>query len=278
MRRGSFETVRFERAALAARSTFRRAAALCLLLVFLVRVRSTARARPRTVTPARRRARRAAGAYWFPHMDALKLLKQDHRDVEALFKRYEHAGDGAAKLKKQISERVIESLSKHAAIEEELFYPAARELSEDLEDLVLEALEEHHVAKATLAELEKMKADDDRFDAKMTVLIENIRHHVKEEEGELFPELQQLMSTAQREALGAAMKQAKSSAPTRPHPMAPDTPPGNFISSPLAAVLDLGKDMVRGAVHSAKRAMRNGRAAAARARRSPRRSTRGRRS
>ncbi|MBL8951895.1 MAG: hemerythrin domain-containing protein [Myxococcaceae bacterium] len=118
-------------------------------------------------------------------MDALKLLKQDHREVEALFKRYERAGDGATKAKKQLARRVTELLSKHAAVEEELLYPAARELSKDLEDLVLEALEEHHVAKATLAELEKMSPDDERFDAKMTVLIENIRHHVEEEEGEL---------------------------------------------------------------------------------------------
>src|SRR5689334_21942923 len=162
-------------------------------------------------------------------MDALKLLKQDHQEVEAQFKRFENAGDDAHQTQKKIAEKVIELLSVHAAVEEELLYPAARELSEDLEDLVLEALEEHHIAKATLAELEKMSPDDERFCAKMTVLMESIRHHVEEEEGELFPKLRQLMSTAQREALGAAMKQAKGEAPTHPHPMAPDTPPGNTI-------------------------------------------------
>jgi hemerythrin superfamily protein len=178
-------------------------------------------------------------------MDAIKLLKQDHREVEALFKRFEKAGEKAVKQKQQIAHQVIKLLSIHASVEEELLYPAARELSEELEEQVLESLEEHHVAKATLAELDKMKADDERFHAKMTVLIENIRHHVKEEEQELFPMLRKLMSNAQLEALGAAMKQAKGKAPTRPHPMSPDEPPGNFISSALAKILDTGRDMVR---------------------------------
>src|SRR5437870_687145 len=110
-------------------------------------------------------------------MDAIALLKQDHREVEDQFKRFEQLGDNAHKQMQSIGERVIGLLSKHAAIEEELFYPAARELSEDLEEKVLESLEEHHVAKATLAELEKMSADDERYCAKFTVLMENIRHH-----------------------------------------------------------------------------------------------------
>ena len=180
-------------------------------------------------------------------MDAIKLLKEDHRQVEALFKRFEKAGENAKKQKRTIAHQIIKMLSQHASVEEELLYPAARELSEDLQEMVLEALEEHHVAKATLAEIDKMSPEDERFDAKMTVLMENIRHHVKEEEGELFPKLRKLMSNAQLEALGAAMKQAKGKAPTRPHPMAPDEPPGNFISSALAKILDSGRDMVRAA-------------------------------
>lgn len=187
-------------------------------------------------------------------MDAIKLLKEDHRQVEALFKRFEKSGEKAVKQKQAIAYQVVKMLSQHASVEEELLYPAARELSKDLEEQVLEALEEHHVAKATLAEIDKMSADDERFDAKMTVLMENIRHHVKEEEQELFPMLRKLMSTAQLEALGAAMKQAKGKAPTRPHPMAPDEPPGNIISTALAKILDAGRDMVRGATRRPSRA------------------------
>ncbi|MBK7864757.1 MAG: hemerythrin domain-containing protein [Archangiaceae bacterium] len=214
-------------------------------------------------------------------MDAIKLLKQDHQDVEALFKRFEKSGDEAYQTHQRIGEQVIKLLSIHAAIEEEFLYPAARELSEDTQDMVLEALEEHHVAKAVLAELEKMSAEDERYCAKLTVLMENIRHHVKEEEGELFPQLRKLMSNAQLEALGAAMKQAKGSAPTRPHPMAPDSPPGNIISGALAKVLDTGKDLARDAMRSAKR-VASSRFEGARARRStrkaPSRQPKGRRS
>ncbi|MFY0573654.1 hemerythrin domain-containing protein [Cystobacter fuscus] len=110
---------------------------------------------------------------------------------------------------------------------------------------MLEALEEHHVAKWTLNEIERMSPEDERFDAKVTVLMENIRHHVKEEETELFPKLERLMAKAELNALGAALEQAKTLAPTHPHPMSPDTPPGNVISDALAKILDMGRDAAR---------------------------------
>jgi hemerythrin superfamily protein len=176
-------------------------------------------------------------------MDALKLLKQDHRDVEALFKQFEKAGDGALARKEEICRQVIRLLAIHSNIEEQVLYPAAREVSEELESKTLEALEEHLVAKWTLAALEKMKADDERFEAKMKVLMDSIRHHVEEEEGELFPELSKLMGKEQLEALGAAMAQAKKLVPTHPHPRAPDEPPGNLVAGPMAKVLDTGRDL-----------------------------------
>lgn len=188
-------------------------------------------------------------------MDAIKLLTQDHRAVERLFKSYERAGDRAGKQKRQVADAVIRALSIHASIEEQLLYPTARELSDTLDDQVLEALEEHHVAKATLAELEKMSSTDERFDAKMTVLMENIRHHVEEEEEDLFPKLRRLMAAEDLAALGEAMEGARKLAPTHPHPMAPDSPPGNIVSGVLAKVLDTGKDVVRGTARSARRAV-----------------------
>jgi hypothetical protein len=101
-------------------------------------------------------------------------------------------GQGTGALDKALDARpiplqVIRELSIRASIEEQFLYPTARELSDTLDSQVLEALEEHHLAKATLAELEKMAPSDERFDAKMTVLMENIRHHVDEEEEDLFP-------------------------------------------------------------------------------------------
>lgn len=188
-------------------------------------------------------------------MDALKLLTQDHRNVERLFKTYERTGEGASKQKQRLSDRIIRELSMHAAIEEHLLYPTARELSERLDEQVLEALEEHHLAKGTLVELEKMSPRDERFDAKMAVLMENIRHHVEEEEGELFPRLKRLLDRAELAVLGEAMEEAKKKAPTHPHPMAPDSPPGNVVSDALAKILDSGKDLVRGTARSATRAV-----------------------
>jgi len=188
-------------------------------------------------------------------MDAIKLLTQDHRSVERLFKAYERAGERAIKEKQRLADQVVRELSIHASIEEQFLYPSARELSDKLNSQVLEALEEHHLAKATLAELEKMSPRDERFEAKMTVLIENIRHHVEEEEEDLFPKLRRLMDSAGLEVLGEAMEAAKKVAPTHPHPMAPDSPPGNIVSGVLASILDSGKDLVRGTARSARRAV-----------------------
>ena len=121
-------------------------------------------------------------------MNAIKLLKEDHRTVEALFKRFEKAGDEAYKEKQEIAEQIIKELSIHAAIEEQLLYPAARARGDAaLEDIVLEALEEHHMAKWTLDEIDKMSPEDERFDAKVTVLMENIRHHVEGGGGRAVP-------------------------------------------------------------------------------------------
>lgn len=178
-------------------------------------------------------------------MDAIKLLTQDHRSVERLFKAYERAGDRASKEKQRLASQVIRELSIHASIEEQFLYPTARELSEKLNSQVLEALEEHHLAKATLAELEKMSPSDEGFDAKMTVLMENIRHHVEEEEEDLFPKLKRLMDSADLAVLGEAMEAAKR--------MAPDSPPGKIVSDALAKILDSGKDLVRGTARLATR-------------------------
>lgn len=191
----------------------------------------------------------------FEGMDAIKLLIEDHRSVERLFKAYERAGERAIKEKQRLADQVIRALSIHASIEEQFLYPTARKLSDKLNSQVLEALEEHHLAKATLAELEKMSPRDERFDAKMTVLIENIRHHVEEEEEDLFPKLKRLMDSADLAVLGEAMAAAKKVAPTHPHPMAPDSPPGNIVSGALASILDSGKDLVRGTARSARRAV-----------------------
>ena len=108
--------------------------------------------------------------------------------MEQLFKRFEKAGDRAFAEKRRLADQIIEALSKHAAIEEQVFYPVARATVPDTEDIVLESLEEHHIVKWVLSELDGMDPTEERFDAKVTVLIENVRHHVEEEEQEFFPQ------------------------------------------------------------------------------------------
>jgi hemerythrin superfamily protein len=172
-------------------------------------------------------------------MDAITLLKQDHKTVEKLFKQFEKAKQPAEQRK--LARDVIKELSVHAAIEEMVFYPAIRERVPEVEETVLEALEEHHIVKWVLSELEDMKPDHERFKAKMTVLIENVRHHVEEEESELFPEVRKVIKRKELGEIGEALEKAKKSAPTSPHPRAPDTPPGNLVAGPTAGMVDKAK-------------------------------------
>lgn len=179
-------------------------------------------------------------------MNALTLLKQDHQNVDALFERFERTTDPAER--RQIVDTIIEHLSVHAVIEEQLFYPAVREAVADAEGIVLEGLEEHHVVKWTLSELEKMAPTDERFVPKVTVLIESVRHHVQEEEEELFATVRESLTNEQLIELGERLQDLKKTAPTRPHPRQPDTPPLNVIVGLPVALLDraftTGKDIL----------------------------------
>jgi hemerythrin superfamily protein len=160
-------------------------------------------------------------------MDAITVLKEDHKTVEGLFKKFEKTGERAHKAQRDLADRIVKELSVHAAIEEQVFYPAIREAAPDVEDTVLESLEEHHIVKWVASELASMEPDHERFRAKMTVLIENVRHHVEEEEHELFPQVRKGMGRKVLQELGEKLKEAKKTAPTEPRPQAPDTPPGN---------------------------------------------------
>lgn len=176
-------------------------------------------------------------------MDAITLLKNDHKTVNGLFRRFEQARD--KRTKRSVVDKIIEELSVHAAIEEQVFYPAIREAVPDTTDTVLESLEEHHIVKWTLSELQKMDPDDERFDAKVTVLIESVKHHVEEEETELFPEVRAALGRKVLGEIGEAMEKAKTTAPTRPHPKAPDEPPGVVVAGALAGVVDRARDAAR---------------------------------
>ena len=121
--------------------------------------------------------------------DAIKLLTADHREVDALFKKVEAAKDDES-AKADIVLQICKALSVHAAIEEEIFYPAARDaLSEKGEDLLDEAEVEHESIKSLVEQLKTAEPSDELYDAKVKVLMEYVKHHVKEEEGELFPKV-----------------------------------------------------------------------------------------
>jgi hemerythrin superfamily protein len=149
-------------------------------------------------------------------MDGITLLKDDHKTVEALFREFEQAGDRAVKTKRKLVDQIIEELTTHAYIEETIFYPRARKAVPDTASHVLESIEEHHVVVWMLSELARMDPADERFTAKVTVLIENVRHHVEEEERDWFPEVRKSMDGKVLQELGEEMAAAKSRAPKDP--------------------------------------------------------------
>jgi hemerythrin superfamily protein len=175
--------------------------------------------------------------------DAITSLRDDHRRVEKLFKQFEKVSDGTDdSAKRAVVAEIIRELSVHAAIEEQVFYPAVRKEVEGTDDTVLEGLEEHHVVKWTLSELDGMNPTEERFKAKTTVLIESVRHHVEEEEGELFPKVREALGRKALQDLGETMDAARKAAPTHPHPKAPDEPPANLVAGSAAGVTDRLKD------------------------------------
>ncbi len=176
-------------------------------------------------------------------MDALSLLKADHRTVEGLFKKYEKAGDRAFKTKRKLADQIIRELSIHASIEEEVFYPSVRKSVPAAEDVVLEGLEEHHIVKWTLSELEDLDPEAERFEPKMKVLIESVRHHVEEEEQEMFPQVRSALGRKRLADIGEELARAKKVVPSKPRPQAPDTPPGNLISGSMASVVESARDL-----------------------------------
>jgi hemerythrin superfamily protein len=138
-------------------------------------------------------------------MKATDLLKKQHKEVKALFKKVE--GTENARQRRELLNEISRSLEAHALIEEEIFYPAVRSLeTQKAEEMVLEAYEEHHVVKLILAELPRVNPEDERFEAKMTVLSELVEHHADEEEKEMFKTAQKL-GKDELQSLGAQMEE-----------------------------------------------------------------------
>ena len=148
--------------------------------------------------------------------DAIVLLKDDHKQIRKVFRDFQAAGDEATDRKGKLVDTMIELLTQHTYIENEVMYPRVRELLPDLEDDVLESYEEHHVADVLVMELAGMKPTDERFDAKTMVLIENVTHHMDEEEQEWFPQVREGLGRKALQEIGEDLIAAKKKAPTRP--------------------------------------------------------------
>ncbi|MGZ6738857.1 MAG: hemerythrin domain-containing protein [Nocardioides sp.] len=148
--------------------------------------------------------------------DAIVLLKDEHQLIRKAFTDFEQAGERAYAAKGAAVDRIIELLTVHTYLENEVMYPRVRELLPEVEDDVLESYEEHHVADVLVVELAAMKPDSERFVAKTTVLIENVRHHMDEEEQEWFPKVREGLGRTVLQEIGAEMLEARKTAPKRP--------------------------------------------------------------
>jgi hemerythrin-like domain-containing protein len=138
---------------------------------------------------------------------AIEMLKEDHAKVKKAFKEFETMDRSDTETCRQLVQTVCEDLKVHTTLEEEIFYPAVREAIED-EDIMNEASVEHETAKMLIEQLENMEPDDPNYYATFTVLGEYVMHHVKEEEGEMFPEAKK--AGVDMEALGQRMQERKS--------------------------------------------------------------------
>jgi hemerythrin superfamily protein len=152
----------------------------------------------------------------FVSTDAIVILKEDHKRIKALFKEFQNAGENATKRKGTIVGKIVEELTVHTYVENEGMYPEVRKLVPELEQDILESYEEHHVADLLCMELAALSADDEHFDAKTTVLIENVTHHIEEEESEWFPKVRGALGRKQLSEIGTQLLELKKKAPRSP--------------------------------------------------------------
>jgi hemerythrin-like domain-containing protein len=141
-------------------------------------------------------------------MDCITMLKKDHQKAESLFKEFERSPKSQKRARRRIVKNIVQELARHADLEEQIFYPAVKEATKK-DGPVLQALEEHELVKQLLQDLEKMEPEQERFEAKVVVLISQIRAHVKEEERVLFPMVRRALKQPQLNELGERLEEGK---------------------------------------------------------------------
>ena len=180
--------------------------------------------------------------------NVIEVLEQDHREVEQMFAELESlrgaATDEEKARRKALAEQVTIELVRHSVAEEVLVYPEVEEKvsAEEAEH----ARKEHAEAEETLARLEKLDADDPAFDDELATLMGEIRHHIEDEEGQMFAHMRQAIDADELRRLGGRVEAFKKVAPTRPHPNVPNEPLPRMAAGPAASLFDRMRDLATG--------------------------------
>jgi hypothetical protein len=180
--------------------------------------------------------------------DVIEVLEHDHREVEQMFAELESLRGASSQetksRRKALAEQVTIELVRHSVAEEVLVYPQVEErVSAEEAD---HARKEHAEAEETLHRLEKLDADDPAFDRELATLIEEIRHHIADEEGQMFTHMRQVIDADELRKLGGRVEAFKKVAPTRPHPNVPNEPLPRMAAGPAASLFDRMRDLATG--------------------------------
>ncbi|MET8080307.1 hemerythrin domain-containing protein [Streptomyces sp. NPDC005303] len=177
--------------------------------------------------------------------NVIQELIVDHREVDELFEQIANQAADAA-TRRALADQLTMELVRHSVAEEQHLYPAVRRYVDGGDDLADEEIADHGEIERLLKELEGCQPDDARFDMLIVQLRTSVTAHVRDEEDRLFPLLAEACSAEALDDLGEKVRAAKKTAPTRPHPAAPDTPPLNKILAPGAGMVDRFRDMLTG--------------------------------
>lgn len=180
--------------------------------------------------------------------DVIEILEHDHREVEEMFAELESlrgaATDEAKSRRKDVTDQVTIELVRHSVAEEVIVYPQVEKKvsAEEVEH----ARKEHAEAEETLARLEKLDPDDPAFDDELATLMGEIRHHIEDEEGQMFAHMRQVIDVDELRKLGARVEAFKKVAPTRPHPNVPNEALPRMAAGPAASLIDRMRDLATG--------------------------------
>jgi hemerythrin superfamily protein len=180
--------------------------------------------------------------------DVIEVLEHDHREVEEMFKELESlrgaSTDDQKARRKELADQVTIELVRHSVAEEVLVYPRVEQKvsAEEVEH----ARKEHAEAEETLARLEKLDPDDPGFDDELATLMREIRHHIEDEEGQMFAHMRRVIDADELRKLGGRVEAFKKVAPTRPHPNVPNTPLARTAAGPAASLIDRMRDLATG--------------------------------